>query len=183
MKKRFARLSVPKRFGLKQLVVTIQALLFATAAGAFEIEIADPDWQMRFDNTIKASTKVRTESADPALKDSFRLLVPNVPQSAFPQALNFNAGDQNFQKRGFVSERVDLLTEFDAVWRKDFGVRLSGAAWYDAALHRKTDADNDPFIGQTPPNEFPSRTRKISGGYGELLDAFVFGGWRFDNGM
>src|SRR5947209_7081553 len=104
MNKRFARLSVSKRFGVKQLVAAIHASLIASAAGAFEIESADPDWQLRFDNTVKASTKIRTESADPALKDSFRLLVPNVPQSAFPQALNFNAGDQNFQKRGFVSE-------------------------------------------------------------------------------
>jgi hypothetical protein len=102
---------------------------------------------------------------------------------SFPQALNFNAGDQNFQKKGIVSERADLLSEFDAVWRKDFGLRVSAAAWYDAKLHRATKADNDPTIGQTPYNEFPDHTRKIAGGKAEVLDAFIFGGWRLDNGM
>jgi len=113
MKESFAPLRVPKRFGL--VVIIHAALLLATAAGAFEIETADPDWQLRFDNTLKFSASARTESANPALKDSFRLLVPGAPQSAFPQALNFNAGDQNFQKTGFFSERFDLLSEFDVV--------------------------------------------------------------------
>jgi hypothetical protein len=105
-----------------------------------------------------------------------------LPASAFPQALNFNAGDQNFQKRGVVSERADLLTEFDAIWRKDFGVRLSGAGWYDAKLHGKTQADNDSTLGQTPYNEFPARTRRLAGQDGDLLDAFIFGGWQLDGG-
>lgn len=171
------------RFAMKRLALLIPVSLLATSAAAFEIDTGNSDLQLRFDNTLKASLKVRTEDADPKLKDSFRLLVPNVPQSAFPQALNFNAGDQNFQKAGFVSERLDLLSEFDLVWRRDFGARVSGAAWYDRELHRKTDADNDPFIGQTPFDEFPKRTRRIAGGDGEILDAFVFGGWRFGDGM
>jgi len=41
------------------------------------------------------------------------------------QALNFNAGDQTFQGRGLVSARADLLSEFDAIWRRDFGIRVS----------------------------------------------------------
>jgi hypothetical protein len=168
--------------GLRPTVLASAALL-ACQGWAMELDTGNPDWSVRFDNTVKASTKIRTESADPALKDSFRLVVPGVSASAFPQALNFNAGDQNFQKRGFVSERVDLLSEFDAVFRKDFGARISAAAWYDHALHQNTHADNDPTIGQTPYNEFPARTRRIAGGDGEILDAFVFGGWRLDNGM
>jgi hypothetical protein len=157
--------------------------MLATGANAFEFDTGNPDWAVRWDNTIKGSAKVRTGDADPALTNSFRLLVPGNPATAFPQALNFNAGDQNFQKKGFVSERVDVLTEFDAVWRRDFGLRLSGAGWYDWQLHRKTDAPADPFNGQTPYNAFPSNTRRVAGEDGELLDAFVFGGWRFDNGM
>lgn len=162
----------------------IAAAAFGACNGwAGELDIDNPDWTVRLDNTVKASVKVRTEGAAPELTDSFRLLVPGVPASAFPQALNFNAGDQNFNKRELVSERLDLLTEFDAVFRKNYGVRVSAAAWYDAAVHRRTAAPNDFFNGQTPPNEFPSLTRRISGGDAEILDAFVFGGWSFDNGM
>ncbi len=124
---------------------------------------------------------VRTEAADPALVDSFRLLVPGVPASAFPQALNFNAGDDNFRRRGVVSKRLDLLSEFDAVYRKDYGLRLSAAAWYDAAYRGSTDA-TDPANGQTPANEFPERTRQLAGRKAELLDAFVFGTFNLDEG-
>lgn len=164
------------------------AAAMACSAHAFEIETGHPDWSVRWDNSVRLSTKFRTESADPALKDSFRQVPTGAPPPApasfaFPQALNFNAGDQNFQKKGLVSARADLLSEFDAVWERDFGLRLSAAAWYDHKLHRKTQADNDPTIGQTPFDEFPRRTKKIAGERAELLDAFVFGGWRMDNGM
>lgn len=164
------------------------AAALACSAQALEIETGHPDWSVRWDNSVRLSTKFRTESADPALKESFRQVPtgappPAPPSFAFPQALNFNAGDQNFQNKGLVSARADLLSEFDAVWRRDFGLRLSAAAWYDDKLHHKTKADNDPTIGQTPFDEFPSRTKKIAGEKAELLDAFVFGGWRLPNGM
>jgi hypothetical protein len=169
-------------------LIAATVAMLAGSAQAFEIETGNPDWSVRWDNSIRLSTKFRTESADPALKDSFRQVPTGAPPPApaffsFPQALNLNAGNQNFQKRGLVSARADLLSEFDAVWRRDFGLRLSAAAWYDDMLHRKTKADNDPTIGQMPFDEFPRKTRKISGEKAELLDAFVFGGWRLDNGM
>lgn len=177
-----------KRVKVPRLTALAAAALLATGAHAFEIDTGNPDWTVRWDNSVRLSTKFRTESADPALKDSFRQIPTGAPPPApasfsFPQALNFNAGDQNFQNKGLVSARVDLLSEFDAIWRRDFGLRLSAAAWYDDKLHRKTRADNDPTIGQAPFDEFPTRTRKIAGEKAELLDAFVFGGWRLDNGM
>src|SRR5882672_6576903 len=171
--RRHGRLRLSKR----RFAALTAASLSAASAGAAQFDTGSDDWSLRWDNTVKGSLKVRTEKADPALKDSFRLLVPNDSTTAFPQALNFNAGDQNFQKRGVVSERLDLLSELDAIWRKDFGLRVSAAAWYDARLHRKTQADNDPFIGQTPVDEFPSETRKLAGRKAEFLDAFAFGSW------
>jgi hypothetical protein len=169
-----------KSKGLR-LTLTAAAAMLACHAGAVELDTGNPDWAVRFDNTVKASTIYRAKSADPALVDSFRLLVPGVPASAFPQALNFNAGDDNFRQRGFVSKRVDLLSEFDAVYRKDFGLRVSGAGWYDAAYHGSTDA-TDFANGQTPFNEYPDGTRTLAGKKAELLDAFVFGGWDLGQG-
>ena len=161
--------------------VALAAALATSGAHAMELDMGESDWQVRFDNTIKGSLMYRTQKADPALVDSFRLLVPRVPASAFPQALNFNAGNDNFRDRGFVSKRVDLLSEFDAVYRKDFGFRLSAAAWYDAAYNGTTQAA-DRVNGQTPANEFPRETRDLAGRKAELLDAFVFGGWDLGEG-
>ncbi|OYT90534.1 MAG: hypothetical protein CFE43_17920 [Burkholderiales bacterium PBB3] len=160
---------------------TALAAFAATVSYAGEIDVANQDWSVRWDNTLKASALYRTKASDPALADSFRLLVPGVPASAFPQALNFNAGDDNFRERGFVSKRVDLLSEFDAIYRKDYGLRVSVSAWYDGAYQRSSDAQ-DHVNGQTPFNAFPENTKTIGGNKAELLDAFVFGGWDIGDG-
>ncbi|MBX3643123.1 MAG: DUF1302 family protein [Rubrivivax sp.] len=162
--------------------VALAALLCLGPARAMEIDTGDPDWALRLDNTIKGSLAYRTQGADPALVDSFRLLVPNVPQSAFPQALNFNAGDDNFRKRGLVSERVDWLGEFDAVFKRNFGLRLSAAAWYDFAYQRHTTDAIERTNGQNPYNQFAQSTVDLAGQHADLLDAFVFGGWDVGDG-
>ena len=172
---------LPMRSTGPRLTALAAAALLAGGAHAVEIDTGNPDWSLRFDNTVKGSLVYRTEKADPALVDSFRLLVPNVPASAFPQALNFNAGDDNFRNRGFVSKRVDLLSEFDAVYQRNFGLRISTAAWYDRAYSGTTDA-TDTFNGQTPTNAFPDKTRRMAGHKAEVLDAFVFGGWDLGEG-
>jgi hypothetical protein len=154
--------------------VALSAAFAAAGAQAVGLDLGESDWSVRFDNSIKAGLMARTENADPALVDSFRLLVPGVPASAFPQALNFNAGNDNFRKRGIVSKRLDLLSEFDVVYKKEHGLRISAAAWYDAAYHGTTDAA-EPANGQQPFNEFPDRTRDLAGRKAEVLDAFVFG--------
>jgi len=102
-------------------------MLATTGANAVELDLGESDWQVRFDSTIKGGVMYRTRNADPVLVDSFRLLVPGVPVSAFPQALNFSAGNDNFRDRGVVSKRADLLSEFDAVYRPcgDEGTDLS----------------------------------------------------------
>jgi hypothetical protein len=159
------------------------AMAATTALSAHAVDIAtdNPDWSLRFDNTLKGSLMLRLKNADPLLANSFG---PGVPQ-----ALNFNSGDDNFSRKGLVSKRVDLLSEFDAVYQKSYGLRLSAAAWYDAAYRGSTNAQDapgptaipnvsTPGNGQTPYNEFPEYTRRLAGQKAEVLDAFVFGGWR-----
>lgn len=151
------------------------AALTAASAQAVDLDTGNPDLAVRFDNTLKASTIYRLHDADASLLNAFN---PN----GSPQALNFNAGNQNFRNAGVVSQRVDLLSELDLVYKRDFGVRVSGAAWYDRVYHRDTDAANDPTLGQQPYNRFQSYTRKIAGEKAEILDAFVFGGVTLDGG-
>ncbi|USX11372.1 DUF1302 domain-containing protein [Oxalobacteraceae bacterium OTU3CAMAD1] len=151
------------------------AALAAAPGQAVDLDTGNPDVALRFDNTVKASTIYRLHDADPSLVNTFNA-------NGSPQALNFNAGDQNFRNAGVVSQRVDLLSELDLVYKRDFGLRVSGAAWYDRAYHRDTDAASDPTLGQQPYNRFQSYTRKMAGEKAELLDAFVFGGVTLDGG-
>jgi hypothetical protein len=157
------------------------AALLATGAQAFELDTGNPDMSVRFDNTVKTSAIYRLHDADPALVDSTRQLVPGIAASAFPQALNFNAGNDNFRSKGFVSERIDLLSELDVVYRKRYGFRVSAAASYDAAYSGSTHA-SDVVNGQSPYNEFSSYTRENAGRSAEVLDAFAFAGWDLGEG-
>lgn len=166
--------------------IAAAAAMAASGAQAIDIDTGNPDWSVRFDNTVKGSLVYRTQNANPTLVDSFRQVPTGAPPPApasfsFPQALNFNAGDDNFRDRGLVSKRVDLLSEFDAVYQKNFGLRVSAAGWYDAAYHGTTKA-TDAFNGQNPVNEFPEGTRRLAGRKSEVLDAFVFGGWDLGEG-
>ena len=154
-----------------RLTVVAAAAFAATGAHALELDTGNPDLSVRFDNTVKVSTMVRLSDADPRLASSFSA-------SGSAQALNFNAGDDNFRKAGVVSERLDLFSELDVVYQKRFGFRLSGAAWNDAAYSGQTNAQ-DHVNGQSPYNAFPDGTQSLAGNQGELLDAFVFGSWHF----
>ena len=158
----------------KALVLAVLGATLATPenVAASQLDVG-PDWQVRFDNSIKASAIYRLEDADPRLVDGLEFS-GGTPS---PQALNFNAGDDNFRKSGIVSRRLDLFSEFDVVYKEQYGLRLSGAAWYDAEYQDgKTDAE-DATNQQTPMNEFTDETKKVAGKDAELMDAFVFGGW------
>jgi len=128
-------------------------------AQAFQFNTADPDLRVRWDNTVKYTAGWR-------VKDQDATLVENV---------NANDGNLNFD-RGLISNRVDLLSEVDVVYR-NIGLRLSGAAWYDDVYMKHNNHPND---GTANPNsadhdEFTDRVRRIHGRRAELLDAFVFG--------
>ena len=139
------------------------ALSGPPAAWAVAIDMDNPDVALRWDNTLKYSAAVRLRDADPVL-----LANPNNDD-----------GDRNFGK-GLISSRLDWLTEADITWRKRFGARMSGAAWYDKVYNRSNDnpgfADGAfPNQVSVPPDEFTDATRKLHGRSAEVLDAFVFG--------
>ena len=128
---------------------------------AFQIATDNPDLKVAWDNTVKYSAAWRMKDASSAL-------------TANP---NLDDGDRNF-KKGLISNRFDLLSEFDLAYR-DFGFRVSGAAWHDSAYLGNND--NPGFAGgafpnqiSVPYNQFTSVTKEIHGQGGELLDAFVY---------
>ena len=76
------------------------------------------------------------------------------------------------------AQRLDLYSEFDIVWRSDYGARLSVAGWYDDAYH-DTDVEQNPALAYLPSSyrdkEYSNLTERFyRGPSGEVLDAFVF---------
>ncbi|MGY2338770.1 DUF1302 domain-containing protein [Pseudomonas sp. SDO5532_S415] len=152
------------------------------AAQAMELDTGNPDWSVRFDNTVKYNYGVRTESADKRM-----LGTPNN-----------NDGDYNFRKAGTnITNRVDLLTEMDVVYQQSMGFRVSAASWYDKA-YENTGSNSNPFVngnggtsglvandprlapvtrdnvGFGSPHLSNYAQRYYTGPSGEILDAFVF---------
>ncbi len=163
--------SLPK-FHLKKLFFAvagaIAGLSATTPAFAFQIDSGNPDVRMSWDNTVKYSAAWRVKDADADIADN----------SIGPQA-NTNDGDLNFDK-GLISNRLDLLSEFDLRYQRNYGLRLSGAAWYDDVYNKSND--NPGALGGALVNsrsadfdEFTDDTEKLHGRKAELLDAFVYG--------
>lgn len=157
-----------RRDKLPRLSALTAAALLASGAQAFEIDTGNPDFKLRWDNTVKYSAAARIAKRSPGLSQT--VFGPTGIVGA--NNLNQDDGDNNFS-RGIVSNRLDLLSELDASYG-NVGGRLSAAAWYDAYYNRGNQ--NTTFTANhAPGNEFPSETRDIMGRKAELLDAFVFG--------
>ena len=73
------------------------------ARQAFEIDIGNPDIEMRWDNTFRYNLGGRVQSRTRR-------------SSAAP---NNDDGDRNFGKGSLVTNRLDVLSEFDFVWQEE----------------------------------------------------------------
>jgi hypothetical protein len=151
-------------FRRRVAVLAMAAMLGgANAASAFEFDTGNPDLSLRWDNTVRYNLGVRAQSQDQNL-----LASPN-----------FDDGDRNFSNGSIVTNRLDILSEIDLVWRRSFGVRASYAGWADAAYNNldngntataNTLVNGLPAAGQLS----PYTKRYAKGPSGEWLDAFAF---------
>ena len=158
------------------------ALMAAAAcvlpAHAVDIATPDPELKLRLDLTPKYSMGYRLKNPSPALV-AFNPAVD-------PGTINEDDGDNNFG-RGLISNRLDLLGEFD-LSAKNFGARISANGWHDSAYLHANDNRGAQVVGAPPgvivptantypnqaANEFLPATRHQHGQGSELLDAFAY---------
>lgn len=136
---------------------------------AVGIETDNPDIKMSWDNTFKYSAGWRVRDVDASVADN----------SIGPQA-NTNDGDLNFKNGGMISNRLDWLSEFDLRYKNTYGLRISGAAWYDDVYSHGNDnagALGGALVNSTSAsyNQFTDATRNLHGRKAEFRDAFVYG--------
>ncbi|OCW23837.1 DUF1302 domain-containing protein [Pseudomonas sp. S3E12] len=143
-------------------------LLFSlsTASQAFQIDTGNPDLTATWDNTVKYSNAWRVNALDSKVAVG--------PGTSNANA-NLDDGDRNFD-RGLISNRLDLLSEFDIKY-KDVGARLSAASWYDNVYSHDNDNDSPGTANSVSVDhdQFTSDTRRIHEKRTEILDAFVYG--------
>lgn len=150
---------------VRLLTLALAGCLGCSPAFAFEIDTGNPDIRVRWDNTLKytAGWRVKNQSSDLISGEG---------------SLNHDDGNRNFDK-GMMSNRLDLLTELDVIYARQYGFRLSGSAWYDDIYNKSNDHDSPNTANHLSVrhNKFNSDTRELHGRKAELLDAFVFGGF------
>jgi hypothetical protein len=164
----------------KVLAMSVLAAL-SSQAGAFQLDTGD-DWSIRWDNTLKGNLMSRLGASKRSVVDP----------SVFANARIADDGSFSVDRTsgGIASARVDWLSQMDVIWKENFGFRISGAGWYDAAYE---NSDN-PKRGTLPksggqaydygwagltykPGEYSDEAEDLHLLGGELLDAFVFGNW------
>lgn len=152
----------------KPLVLRATVLALCTAtwgnANAFDIDIGNEDLQVRFDNTIRLNYGTRVQGQD----------------SAILKNPNFDDGDRNFKRNSTINSRIDLLTEFDVIYQKKYGVRVSAASWHDSAYAGSFDntslATSNHLENGKPAFGLSNYAQRYYEGLsGEWLDAYVFG--------
>jgi hypothetical protein len=153
-----ARWPVPSDTSIKALIAIAAVWMPSIAAHAAQIDTDVPDLKIRWDNTVKYSDAFRLKGRSPLIMSDIRT----------------DDGDQNFDK-GLVSNRIDLLSEFDASYQS-IGGRVSAAAWYDTVYNKANDNDSAPTSNNVtvPYNRFTPDTRRRMGRDAEFLDAFVY---------
>lgn len=148
---------------LSILCMAATLALLPGGAQAFEIETGNPDLSVRWDNTVRLNFAQRVESRD----------------SKIGNAVFADEGTYSFDNGDWVTKRLDLLSELDIVYQKRFGARVSATAWYDAAYgsHSRSNPKLSTLTSYVDMEYSDTVKRLYRGGSGELMDAFVFGGF------
>ena len=146
------------------ILATMVSLVGVGSVSAFEIPTNSEDVKLRWDNTLRYTLADRVQGQNKTTINN-----PNTDD-----------GDRNFDV-GIVSNRLDILSEADLVYKNRYGARLSAAAWYDqryqAPLDNNSVATSNHLVNGVPAIGLSNYTKRyFKGPDGELLDAFVFGG-------
>ncbi|GLU37362.1 hypothetical protein Pssp01_14550 [Pseudomonas sp. NBRC 100443] len=114
---------------------------------------------MHWDNTIQYNLGMRARNVDNS--------IGNDPAHA--------ESEYKFADRGdVVTNRLSLLSEFDAVYQDRLGFRISGSTWKDFAYDDDAET-KDGYPSNYDDGKYSSYTKKYYVHGSQLLDAFVFG--------
>lgn len=139
--------------------VALAVLSGMSCAHAVSFDLSNPDYRLRWDNTVRYNLGMRMDGQDSHIMNN-----PTYDES-----------DGKFGKHDIVTNRVDLFTEVDFSYLNEWGARLSLAGWYDNAYRDtgvksqvggQTSYENDRYSDEVK--------RYVRGPSGEILDAFIW---------
>lgn len=153
---------LPRRHGYKTAIVigaVVATGWWAGTAQAYQFQ-TDPDWAVNFDNNIQYSIGWRAKDLD----------------SRAGNMLGSSQGNYKFSKSGdVITNRIADFIEFQGVYKKDQGFRITGSIWKDFAYNK--DAKINPALAVMnayPSGKFSDYTKRFYVQGTEVLDKFVF---------
>jgi hypothetical protein len=162
---------IKNKFPLKCIISA--SLLAAASSHGAEIDIGNPEWKVRWDNTIKYSNLYRLQNPNSEYLGANTASPTGGPVGG-SGGTGAGDGNRNFD-RGFASHRFDILSEFDAVYKNKMGARLSVDGWYDPVYFNRNDNDTGFTHNVTvPANEFSDGVQETMGRNLRLLDMYAF---------
>ena len=141
--------------------LAVSACFAASAAYALKLDTSS-DWDMNFDNSVQWTMGWRAQKQDPK--------IANHPV--------FQSGDAKFSHVGdMVTNRIQDLIEFQGIFQKDMGFRVSASIWKD--FNYTDTVRNNPLYGNNgfaayTNNQYTNYTKHYFQQGGDWLDAFVF---------
>ncbi|MBL8399060.1 MAG: DUF1302 family protein [Candidatus Accumulibacter sp.] len=163
-----ARAPIHPHFTVRHaLAIGLCALAWMSARPGWAAAIATPsdDVQIVWNNTLRYNWATRMQGRDPRIANH----------------AVFDQGDALFDRYDTIANRLDWLTEFDLSYRRNYGLRITAAAWYDAAYGNHGRSNPNAQGANVVPNSYTDDKftsyvkRYYAGPSGELLDAFVYG--------
>lgn len=152
------------------------AATFAPAAYAFDIDTGNADLSIRWDNSIRYNYQQRIDGRDRRIE----LANPrSVSTTLSPNGYVFDGGNNLVDKNSTISNRLDVLSEFDINYQGRLGARVSAALWYDDGFPSRPKYAAENFTSTTghgyANDEWSSYVKRYyAGPSGEFLDAYVF---------
>lgn len=148
------------RLAAKALVVAGASLLSGGTAYAYSFDTTQ-DWKVNLDNSVMYTAGWRAQPVNP--------LVANNPF--------YHQSETRFKQGDMVTDRLQDLVEFQAVYQDRIGFRTTASVWKDWAYHDNVSGNPGLLalgLNDTP-NGISNYTKRFTYQGGELLDAFVFG--------
>lgn len=131
------------------------------AAQAVELDLGGRDWIINLDTNIQYTAGVRLADRDEEIAGN-----PTNSQS-----------DHLFDQWDFVTNRLQVLSEFQGVYQNRYGFRVTASIWKDWAFDDDDVALNPRFpdsFSVYPSGLFSQRSERFHIQGEELLDAYVF---------
>lgn len=150
--------NTPRTTLAASVAVAVSSVVLQNPVQAYTFDTGE-DWTTNLDTSVTYNMGWRAEGRDDNIGN----------------ALSTAQGDYKFDQGDMVTNRLQTIVEFQAVYQGRMGLRMSGSAWKDFAYDDHAETNPNPAYTTAYDNDrYSSRTKKYHVRGAELLDAFVF---------